>query len=61
MELFQFTLTVTRHRGVADVCIDLALGCDANAHRFQPTGEVDFVCRNDHPTGRNFVTDQFGF
>ena len=57
LQLLQFAGDIAEHRGVADVRIDLALGGDADAHRFQ-IGVID-IGWNDHAAARHFGAYQF--
>ena len=60
MQFFQFAFDVAGHGTVADVGVDLAFGSDPDAHRFQLFGKMVDVGRDHHPTGCNFVANQFG-
>ena len=60
VQFFELFVHVAGDGRVADVGIDFALRGDANAHRLQPGGKVNFVGGDDHPPGSDFLTDRVG-
>ena len=61
MQLLQFFVDIAGNCRVADIGVDLAFGCDADAHRFEPSSHVYLVGRDDHAADRHLFTDEFRF
>jgi hypothetical protein len=58
MQLLQLVLDLAGDRRVADVGVDFAPAGHANAHRFEPLGQMVNVGRDDHAPPSDLVADQ---
>src|SRR5215831_10042300 len=57
LELFKFARDIAGDAGIPNIRIDLALGCDPDAHGLEV--RVMDVGRDDHPPARDFAANQF--
>ncbi|GIW78966.1 MAG: hypothetical protein KatS3mg105_0773 [Gemmatales bacterium] len=61
MQLLQFFFDIAGNSRIADIGIDLAPRCYADAHRFEPLLQVHLVGRNDHSPSCRLLANDFGF